>query len=131
MDGPRETKAFAKKLRRDLSLPEVIIWQNLRGRRLEGIYFRRQHPMGKYVLDFFCDEAKLAIEIDGQQHTLGDRPQHDAERDAWFAARGIETLRIPAVEVLVDPSGPLALILEAARVRLDPRLRRRMDGKKR
>jgi very-short-patch-repair endonuclease len=74
MDGRAETKAFAWTLRRELSLPEVIVWQNLRGRRLEGVRFRRQHPVGRYVLDFYCDEARLAVEIDGQQHSTEDRP---------------------------------------------------------
>src|SRR5258708_6172118 len=102
MDGPSQTKSFARKLRRDLSLPEVLLWKELRGRRLEGFYFRRQHPMGRYVLDFYCDAAKLAIEIDGQQHTLGDHPQRDDERDDWFLARGILTLRFPAIDMLTE-----------------------------
>ena len=118
MDGPKQTKDFARKLRREMSLPEVILWQNIRGRQLEGLLFRRQHPMGAYVLDFYCDAAKLAVEVDGAHHTLGDNPVRDAERDAWFAARGIETLRIPAAYVLADPSGPLASILVVARERL-------------
>jgi very-short-patch-repair endonuclease len=118
MDGPQRTKNFARKLRREMSLPEVILWQHIRGDRLEGLRFRRQHPMGAYVLDFYCDAAKLAVEVDGSQHTLGDNPARDAERDAWFAARGIETLRIPAPEVLADPHGLLALILAVGRERL-------------
>jgi very-short-patch-repair endonuclease len=118
MDGPKPTKDFARKLRREMSLPEVILWRNLRGDKLEGLRFRRQHPMGAYVLDFYCDAAKLAVEIDGAHHSLGDNPARDAERDAWLAARGIETLRIPAAYVLADPSGPLASILAVARERL-------------
>jgi very-short-patch-repair endonuclease len=118
MDAPKRTKEFARKLRREMSLPEVILWQHIRGGRLEGLRFRRQHPMGAYVLDFYCDAAKLAVEVDGSHHTLGDNPARDLERDAWFAARGIETLRIPAPNVLADPHGPLASILEVARERL-------------
>ncbi|HLY77880.1 MAG TPA: DUF559 domain-containing protein [Caulobacteraceae bacterium] len=121
MDGPQRTKDAARKLRREMSLPEVILRQGLRGGRLEGLSFRRQHPMGAYVLDFYCDAAKLAVEVDGAHHTLGDNPTRDAERDAWFAARGIETLRIPAPYVLADLSGPLANILAKARERLASR----------
>jgi very-short-patch-repair endonuclease len=51
--------------------------------------FRRQHPIGRYVLDFYCAEARLAVEIDGMSHDLGDRPRHDANRDAWLNARGL------------------------------------------
>jgi very-short-patch-repair endonuclease len=118
MDGPKRSKEFARKLRREMSLPEVMLWQHLRGERLDGLRFRRQHPMGVYVLDFYCDAAKLAVEVDGAHHTMGDNPARDLERDAWFAARGIETLRIPAINVLNDPSGPLKLILATARERL-------------
>jgi len=118
MDGPKRTKDFAKKLRREMSLPEVILWQHIRGDHLEGLRFRRQHPIGEYVLDFYCDAAKLAVEVDGAHHTLGDNPARDAERDAWFAARGIETLRIPAADLLADPIGPLTTILASARERL-------------
>jgi very-short-patch-repair endonuclease len=118
MDGPKRTKDFARRLRREMSLPEVILWQNLRGGRLDGLRFRRQHPMGAYVLDFYCDAARLAVEVDGAHHTLGDNPCRDLERDTWFAARGILTLRIPAIDVLTDPTAPLALILATARERV-------------
>lgn len=77
--------------------------------------------MGLYVLDFYCDDVKLAVEVDGAHHTLSDRPQRDAERDAWFLARGVETLRIPAIDVLTDVQGALDLILAATR-------RRHMSG---
>jgi very-short-patch-repair endonuclease len=125
VDGPARTKTFARKLRRELSLPEVIVWQNIRGRRLEGFSFRRQHPMGHYVLDFYCDAVRLAVEIDGQQHTLGDHPERDAERDAWFAGHGIEILRIPAIDVLSGLDGVLATILSALRARQGGRVDRR------
>jgi very-short-patch-repair endonuclease len=74
--------------------------------------------MGVYVLDFYCDAAKLAVEVDGAHHTMGDNPSRDLERDTWFAAHGIETLRIPAIDVLSGPSGPPALILATVRERL-------------
>ncbi len=61
--------------------------------------FRRQHPVGPYVLDFYCAKARLAVEIDGLSHELGDRPERDARRDAWLNAEGIRVMRIPAVEV--------------------------------
>jgi very-short-patch-repair endonuclease len=124
MDGPQETKAFARKLRRELTLPEVVIWQAVRGQRLEGFRFRRQHPIGPYVLDFYCDAAKLAVEIDGDWHGMGDQPERDSARDAWFAARGIETLRISARELLEEADGAIVALLDALRRRSDPRARR-------
>jgi very-short-patch-repair endonuclease len=58
--------------------------------------FRRQHPIGPYVLDIYCAEARLAVEIDGMRHDLGDRPRRDARRDEWLNECGITTIRITA-----------------------------------
>jgi very-short-patch-repair endonuclease len=74
MDAPDETRDFAKSLRRKLSLPEGLLWRAIKGRKLDGLHFRKQHPIGPYVLDFYCDEARLAIEVDGQSHSFGDLP---------------------------------------------------------
>ncbi len=92
----------ARRLRKSMSLPEVLLWEQLR-KRPGGLKFRRQHPSGPYVLDFYCSDARLAIEIDGAAHGYGDGPQRDAARDAWFENAGIITLRVPASEVLSDP----------------------------
>ena len=91
----------ARKLRGEMSLPEGLLWRALRARP-GGLKFRRQHPSGVYVLDFYCADARLAVEIDGEGHGMGDRPARDAVRDAWFARAGIATVRIPAREVLND-----------------------------
>jgi very-short-patch-repair endonuclease len=61
--------------------------------------FRRQHPIGPYVLDFYCAKARLAIEIDGVSHDMGDRPKHDIERDVWLAKHGVGVVRIPASDL--------------------------------
>ncbi len=62
--------------------------------------FRRQHPIGPYVLDFYCAKARLAIEIDGMSHDLADRPQRDIRRDAWLEAEGVTVMRIAAGDVM-------------------------------
>ena len=90
----------ARRLRRQLSLPEKLLWVRLR--RFD-VRFRRQHPVGPYTLDFYCPALKLAIEVDGFSHDTGDRPQRDEVRTAWLKSQGIEVLRIPAKEVLADP----------------------------
>jgi very-short-patch-repair endonuclease len=90
----------ARRLRRTLSLPEKLLWVRLR--RAE-VRFRRQHPIGRYVLDFYCPAAKLAIEVDGAAHDFGNRPQRDDVRTAWLNGEGIQVLRIPAKDVLADP----------------------------
>lgn len=85
-----------------MSLPEVLLWKELKGGKL-GLHFRKQHPLGPYVLDFYCDAAKLAVEVDGYSHGTDDRPQRDDRRDAWLADKGIRTLRLAAREVLRSP----------------------------
>ena len=107
----------ARQLRRKLSLPEGLLWRELRKRPL-GLKFRRQHPSGPYILDFYCGDARLAIEVDGNAHDFGDRPQRDEARDFWFARAGILTLRIPAKEVLADLEAAIIHIIETARIRL-------------
>ncbi len=62
--------------------------------------FRRQHPIGPYVLDFYCAKARLAIELDGVSHDMGNRPQRDMRRDAWLNARGVTVMRIAANELM-------------------------------
>ncbi|WP_374388952.1 endonuclease domain-containing protein [Brevundimonas sp.] len=105
--APKTTVGRARALRRKLTLPEVLVWQALRGRRLDGLRFRRQHPIGPYILDFYCEEAKLAVEIDGQGHEHPDAYRHDECRTSWLTLRGIEVLRTPARDVLVDLSAVL------------------------
>jgi very-short-patch-repair endonuclease len=107
--GPPQTIQRAKRLRRELSLPEALLWQELR-KRPAGLKFRRQHPAGPYVLDFYCDALRLAIEVDGEAHARGDRPARDNARDAWLALRGVRTLRVPAREVLEDLGAVLRYI---------------------
>ena len=119
MRAERKTFRRARRLRRDLSLPEVILWDCLRDRRLQGLRFRRQHPVGPYVLDFFHAEGRLAVEVDGAHHDLPGQMQHDRRRDAWLARRGIRVMRIAASDILDERAleGMLVMIAEAARGR--------------
>lgn len=91
----------AKQFRRELTKPEVMLWQYLRTSPSDH-KFRKQHPAGPYVLDFFCARANLAIEVDGMAHDTDMRVERDIARDAWLAEHRIDTLRIPAVDVLRD-----------------------------
>ena len=98
-DKPAKSVHRAKRLRRELSPPEVMLWQILRASP-GGHKFRKQHPAGPYVLDFFCARANLAVEIDGLAHDMGNRPAHDACRGQWLRENRIGALRIPARDVL-------------------------------
>ena len=94
-----ETRAF---LRRKMTLPEVVLWQELRRGKLKGLQFRRQHPIGPYILDFYCSAARLAIEIDGSSHASDVQAKHDQRRDRWLRDKGITVVRVGAADVLRD-----------------------------
>ncbi|WP_082765558.1 MULTISPECIES: endonuclease domain-containing protein [unclassified Phenylobacterium] len=113
MSAPRPVRDRAAFYRRAMNLPEVVLWRAIKSRKLAGLHFRRQHPIGPYILDFYCHAARLAVEVDGQGHGFGDRPDRDARRDAWLLAQGVRTLRIPASTVLEDVNAATGWILNA------------------
>ncbi len=86
MRAPVPTQRNARRLRRTLTAPEVRLWVRLRIRAPSRPVFRRQHPFGPYVLDFYCPAAKLCIEVDGWGHNMGDQPARDERRDAWLGS---------------------------------------------
>jgi very-short-patch-repair endonuclease len=94
-----------------MTLPEVLLWQQLRGRK-SGLKFRRQHPIEPYVVDFYCREAGLVVEIDGGMHDSSERSLSDQKRDAFLKARGLQILRINASDVLGDPAAVAQSITE-------------------
>lgn len=98
-----------------MTRPEVVLWLSLKGRSLEGLKFRRQHPLGPYILDFYCHTAKLCVEVDGEGHSFGARPLRDQFRDAWLESVGVRTLRIGASTILEDADIALRMILAVAR----------------
>jgi len=116
MRAPAKTFKLARRLRRELSLPEVVLWSRLRRGQLDGLLFRRQHPIGAYVLDFYCPAARLAVEVDGFSHDAPERFEHDRRRDAELAEYGVRTLRFLATDVLSDDrlEGVLLMIVEAS-----------------
>lgn len=81
---------FARALRADATQAEGLLWQQLRGKRMQGFRFRRQVPLDGYILDFICFEARLIVEVDGWQHAESAR---DARRDAHFRDAGFTVLR--------------------------------------
>jgi very-short-patch-repair endonuclease len=102
-----------------MSLPEVLLWQELR-QRPDGLIFRKQQAAGNDVGDFYCHKSRLIIEVDGETHNRGDQPEYDVKRDAWFTERGIMVLRIPAQFILSDLQSALATIVAAATDRVSP-----------
>jgi len=106
---------LAKGLRKRSTDAEKLLWSDLRAGRCEGMKFRRQHPVGQYIVDFVCLERKLIIELDGGQHALPDEARKDRQRDAWLEKEGYTVVRFWDNEVLMNRNG----ILDAIRERLN------------
>jgi very-short-patch-repair endonuclease len=102
MRATGRSMASARRLRRQLSLPEMLLWRILRANRRQ-LRFRRQHPIGPYVADFYFPTAKVVIEVDGATHDFS--ASADAERDAYMQVLGLRIFRVPAAEVLANPDG--------------------------
>jgi very-short-patch-repair endonuclease len=96
-----------------MSLPEVLLWQQLR-KRPTGLKFRRQFPIGQITVDFACLERRLVIEVDGEGHSFGDQPRRDAARDAILGREGFRVVRIAARDVLKDVDAVLHFIIASA-----------------
>jgi very-short-patch-repair endonuclease len=105
-----KTLKRARQLRRQLTDAEMRLRMYLRRRQLNGAYFRKQCPIGPYIADFACLEAKLIIELDGSQHADSAT---DAVRDAWFTAHGYRVLRFWNNDVLQNTDGVFLTIIEA------------------
>ena len=107
---PNLTK-FAKKLRKNATDVEQILWHRLRARQLYGIKFRRQQPLGNFIVDFISFEKKLVIELDGGQHAKNK--QGDIQRDRILSKGGFTVLRFWNNEVLENLNGVLEKIVQA------------------
>lgn len=105
-------KPLARSLRKNQTEIEGHLWQYLRGRQLGGYKFRRQHPIGAFIVDFYCSEKKLAIELDGDQHADPGHILYDESRTAILKKEGIKVLRYWDFDVLNDTNSVLDNILE-------------------
>jgi len=92
--------AKARLLRKSMTPAETVLWEHLRRKALEGIRFRRQHPVNRFILDFYCHQLRLAIEIDGSVHDLPEQAEYDAGRTAELERLGIAMLRFRNEEIL-------------------------------
>ena len=111
MSDIRATRAKARELRSNPTDAERVLWHHLRKRQVGGHRFRRQHPIGPYIVDFFCLEKSLIAEVDGGQHA--QRQGSDAERDSWLRSQGYGMLRFWNNQVLGEIEGVKESILEA------------------
>jgi very-short-patch-repair endonuclease len=93
-----------------MSLPEVLLWQQLR-KKPRGLKFRKQFPISEMTVDFACLQCRLIIEIDGDEHSFGDQPRRDVARDALLRRKGFTVLRIAARDVLKEMDAVLRYIV--------------------
>ena len=101
--------AKVKELRKNSTNAERVLWQQLRAHRFAGYKFRRQQPLGQYIVDFVCFEKHLIIELDGGQHA--EQVGYDAERSTWLQSQGFRVLRFWNHEVLSDMEAVEEVIL--------------------
>ena len=114
-DGLSYTRA--KVFRRRMTPPEARLWRFLRADRLKGYGFRRQHPIGPFILDFYCPEARLGVEVDGAVHDDPKQIERDRRRTAWLGRRVVRVIRLRATAVRDEIGGVLEFILAVVRER--------------
>jgi very-short-patch-repair endonuclease len=113
MPAPTLTVKRARNPRRAMTPPELRLWTVLRGKALAGFRFRRQHPMGPYILDFHCPAVRLALEVDGEGRGHPEQVGHDGLRDRWLAEQGVTTLRVAAINVRDNLDGVMITVMAA------------------
>ena len=108
-------RAFAKSQRGQQTVIEGLVWRELRAKRFEAMKFKRQVPIGPFVADFVCFEAKLVVEVDGPMHQKAIQRERDLRRDAWFRAQGFSVIRISGDEAIGGLDHALERIRQALR----------------
>ena len=108
---PEDIRAWAREMRGRMTDAEALLWMLLRNRRIAGAKFRRQHPVGRYILDYYCVENKLGIELDGGQH--GKAVDYDQNRDNWLHTQGILVLRFWNNQMLTETEAVMEAIYQA------------------
>ena len=95
-------KTFSRFLRKHQSIPEKLLWEHLRNRKFEGLKFKRQYPIGNFIVDFFCNNLKLVVEIDGKSHNYGYQKENDKPREETILSEGNNIFRIKNEEIISD-----------------------------
>jgi very-short-patch-repair endonuclease len=116
----RSQKSLRKLLRNSATSAETIVWKNLQGKKLLGKKFRRQVGIGRYIVDFYCPECRLGVELDGQKHFEPNVEEYQTERTRYLAGLGIELIRFENRAVHDDIELVLAAIEEALKARISP-----------
>lgn len=134
---PRATKGQAsylnlkRRLRSNMTGPETRLWFRLRARQFQGLKFRRQHGIGPYIVDFYCPEQSLVIEVDGDSHAGAEQIVQDREREKYLQSRGLRVIRYINDDVVKNLDGvleDLSAKVSSGSTSPSPSLRRRGNG---
>lgn len=115
---PRTTRGQAgylnlkRQLRSNMTGPETRLWSRLRARQFQGLKFRRQHGIGPYIVDFYCPERSIVIEVDGDSHAGADQIVKDKQRETYLRARGLRTIRYCNNDIMKNLDGALEDLAE-------------------
>ncbi len=104
---PRNLK-LKRNLRLKMTVTELRLWSRLRAKQFQGLKFRRQHGVGSYIVDFYCPERRLVIEVDGDTHATADQLASDKERDVYLTSLGLDVVRYTNGDVIGNLEGVLA-----------------------
>ncbi len=108
--GNKDLVKKARELRNNMTLSEILLWSELRSKKVEGYKFRRQQPIFDYIVDFYCHELKLIIEVDGEIHSLYEQAEKDKKRDRILKINGFNILHFSNYEVEGDLFGSVKKI---------------------
>lgn len=114
-----EFNSIRKQLRQNLTKAEIVLWSRLKGRQL-GHKFRRQYGIGPYIVDFFCKELRLVVEVDGEEHLEDDWRERDIGRQKYIESHFIQFIRFSNDEVLEDTDGVIERLLDFIKTRTTP-----------
>jgi len=115
-----QLKGPSRKLRKQMTDAEQLLWSHLRGKQLLGVQFNRQKPVGPYVVDFYAASALLVIEVDGSQHLQTEQGERDAARDLFLQEQGLMVLRFDDRQVLLETAAVLEEIFRMCQQRANP-----------
>ena len=114
----RNTKPLARELRKNQTEAEELLWSRIRRKQILGVQFKRQRPIGRYIVDFYGVEAKLVIEVDGSQHFEPDAVAYDFERTKFLETQGLKVIRFDNLQVFNELESVLAVIYEEVKTRV-------------
>ena len=109
--GNRELVRRARVLRSNMTRAEIILWSRLRSKQINGYKFRRQQPLLDYIVDFYCDDLKLIIEVDGEIQSLNEKPKYDLKRDNILKINGYHIIRLTNLEIETEINSTINKII--------------------